>query len=45
MDSFTLLLLFCIAIAVTALFLRRWRYYPFGFANPEVGIKISATNV
>ena len=45
MDSFTLLLLCCIAIAVTALFLRRWRHYPFGFTNPAGGIKISATNV
>ena len=44
MDTFTIFLLFCIAVAVTTLFLRRWRYYPFGFTNPQGGLKISAVN-
>ena len=35
MDSFTIFLLLSIAVAVTTLFLRRWRYYPLGFTNPR----------
>ena len=45
MDTFTIFLLFCIALAVTTLFLRRWRYYPFGFTNPQRSLKVATNNV